>query len=74
VRLLSALCMHACLAVQIVQCVTEGRQLEMPPPDRLPGATCDFQELPAYANLVGRCCSHNPEDRPTFNEIEAELR
>lgn len=38
------------------------------PPLELP-ATCPEE----YARLVRRCLSYNPEDRPTFTEILAEL-
>ena len=60
---------------QVVTVVTEGGRLEIPARQDLPGPdTMEFEGLEGYLTLMRRCWAHNPEDRPTFQEIIAELR
>ncbi|KAG7668202.1 putative Serine/threonine-protein kinase CTR1 [Nannochloris sp. 'desiccata'] len=60
---------------QVVTVVTEGGRLEVPDRSALPGPdTMQFEELDQYVALMRKCWAHNPEDRPTFQEIIAELR
>jgi hypothetical protein len=60
---------------QVVTVVTEGGRLEVPARADLPGPdTASFEGLDAYVALMRRCWAHNPNDRPTFQEIIAELR
>lgn len=60
---------------QVVTVVTEGGRLEVPAREILPGPdTNDFEELDGYVALMRRCWAHNPDDRPTFQEIISELR
>lgn len=60
---------------QIVSMVTEGRRLEIPPRAALPGPdTSAFDGLDSYVGLICRCWAQDPENRPSFQEIIAELR
>ena len=60
---------------QVVTLVTEGGGLEIPPASALPGPdTQSWKGLPAFCQLIKRCCAHSPLDRPTFGQVIAELR
>lgn len=55
--------------------VSEGGRLEIPSRDQLPGPdTATFEGLDSYIDLMRRCWAHNPEDRPSFQEIISEIR
>ena len=61
--------------MQVVSVVAEGGRLEVPDRDSLPGPdTNTFEGLDQYITLMRRCWAQNPEDRPTFQEIIADLR
>jgi serine/threonine protein kinase len=60
---------------QVVTVVTEGGRLEVTDRSALPGPdTMQFEELDKYVALMRKCWAHNPDDRPSFQEIIAELR
>ena len=61
---------------QVVNRVTVGERLDVPPPAALPGgpASTTFRGLGDYVGLMGRCWDQDPALRPTFNEIIACLR
>lgn len=60
---------------QVVTVVTEGGRLPIPSRNELPGPdTQNFAGLDAYIALMRRCWAHEPEDRPSFQEIISVLR
>ena len=60
---------------QIVSTVIGGGRLEIPPRGRLPGAdTRTFAGLDAFVRLIRACWAQNHLDRPSFQEIIAQLR
>lgn len=55
--------------------VLDGGRLEIPSRERLPGAdTPTFHGLDDYIALMTTCWAGNPDDRPTFEQIVAQLR
>ncbi len=62
------------LASQVVNSIMEGRRLAMPAPGQLPGGSKQTPGLEEYMQLVQRCWAQDPEDRPSFRDIVAELR
>ncbi|GAB4822160.1 hypothetical protein N2152v2_009206 [Parachlorella kessleri] len=54
--------------------VTEGKRLQVPEPAKLPGHGGNFVGLGDYIDLMHKCWAQAPEDRPTFDEVLAELR
>ncbi len=60
----------ACL--QVAKAVIDGSRPEFPPAGQLPGG--GFEGWEAYVDLVRRCWAENPQDRPGFTQIIADLR
>ena len=59
----------------IVNAVTEGQRLAVPPMYELPGPrSAGWRGLSRYIELMQRCWEHSPADRPTFFEIMANLK
>ena len=59
----------------IVNQINAGNRLPVPAPAELPGpGSGDWPKLDAYIALMNRCWAQRPEDRPTFDQIMAELR
>lgn len=46
----------------------------MPPREELPGPLPSEQLYDAYVALLLRCWAQQPQDRPTFGDVIAELR
>ncbi|PSC69274.1 Serine threonine-kinase CTR1 [Micractinium conductrix] len=60
---------------EIVAALLGGERLPVPAREALPGAdTPGFAGLDAYCQLMQRCQSGEPADRPTFLEIIPQLR
>jgi hypothetical protein len=60
--------------VQISKFMMDGRRLEIPDPEQLPGDAASFPGLGMYIDLVQRCQAQSREDRPTFGDIVVDLR
>ena len=61
-------------AWSIVQKVTGGASLPIPPDHELPGPDRPPQtELEAYKRLMVQCCDKRELERPTFLQIVEEL-
>lgn len=59
----------------IVNNLSTGKRLEIPPINELPGPGAqNFRGLHDYLKLMEKCWRQNPEDRPSFEEIVEELR
>ncbi len=53
--------------------VTERKQRpELPPVSELPGGA--FSDWDAYLALMNACWAHEPEDRPTFEQVRRGVR
>ncbi|KAL4447322.1 hypothetical protein ABPG77_007355 [Micractinium sp. CCAP 211/92] len=61
--------------LQLVGLVLSGGRLVIPPRHGLPGTdTPHFQGLEEYTSLLQRCWAQLPLERPSFDQIAAELR
>lgn len=60
---------------EIVSRLMCGERLPIPPVESLPGPDAPrFAGLPAYLALMQRCWAQEPERRPGFQQVVAELR
>eukprot|EP00884_Botryococcus_braunii_P004411 jgi/Botrbrau1/13971/Bobra.117_2s0001.1 len=59
---------------QVIMAVVQRKEeLEVPEDlSELPGGT--FDGIQSYIDLIRRCCTRNPEDRPTFGRVVRALR
>ena len=55
---------------QIARCILDGGRLALPGREQLPEGELGT----AYLDLMQRCWAQNPQDRPTFSQIAAELK
>ena len=59
----------------IVGAINQGGRPELPALEALPGeGSAAWAGLPRYLELMRRCWAQNPLDRPTFQQVVAELR
>ena len=59
----------------IVGQISAGNRLAIPPRDALPGPNSGaWPQLDLYIALMEKCWAQEPEARPTFDEIMADLR
>lgn len=60
---------------QIVNLIENGGRPEIPADARLPGPdTATWPDLSAYIHLITECWAHDPEKRPTAEEVVHRLR
>ncbi len=59
---------------QIYKTIMYGSRLPIPDSSELPNSSDKFEQLDMYVELIGKCCSQNPADRPTFHDAIARLR